>query len=108
MFVFHEPFVLVVVAGRSEFPWDFATVDLLHKLGDQIVLFFGLVDKTGSEFHFNPIEFLGADAASNPISAFNQQMRDVVLCEGLGGTDPRYSSSYDDDFVTVRVHVSKC
>ena len=88
MFVLHEPLVFVVVAGRPEFPWDFAPVDLLYKLGDQVVLFFGLVDITGSQLNSDSIEFFGADPASNPISALYEQMWDVLLCEGFRGTYP--------------------
>ena len=64
------------------------------------------MDKTGSELDLDSIKFFGADPASDPISAFYEQVGDMLLCKGLGGTYPGYSSPNDDDLVTVSVHVA--
>ena len=79
VFVLHDPLVFVFVGGRPEFPWDFAPVDLIPKLGYDVALFPGLVDKTDSELDLDSIEFLGADPASNTISTLYEQVRDAVM-----------------------------
>lgn len=58
----------------------------------------------GPELDTDAIELGGGYTASNSVPRFKDEVRDVPLCEDLGSSDARYSSTDNDNLVAVCLH----
>lgn len=96
-----DPFILIVVCFsliERRVSGDLVISDILRNL---VVLMMGEMHEAGAELDADSIKLSRSYAASNPIPRFENEMRDIPLCEYFGSSDTRYASTNNGHLVAI-------